>query len=198
MEKTGSKPTDELIRRAIQGDGLAFTALWDAYINDLRVYIRKMIKNLDDLYVDDICSRSFEKAFRLIGTFDSGKSQFFTWLRVIARNTALDLIEQEHRVYPRNQVVYIDDDTKPASMVDVLPNQTDNPLDSIIRNEDEETKLGFIEKLPELYREVARMRMIEGMQYKEISEALDMELNTVRTRLRRARAIIDRMKDDNE
>ena len=198
MEKTGSKPTDELIRRAIQGDGLAFTALWDAYINDLRVYIRKMIKNLDDLYVDDICSRSFEKAFRLIGTFDSGKSQFFTWLRVIARNTALDLIEQEHRVYPRNQVVYIDDDTKPASMVDVLPNQTDNPLDSIIRNEDEETKLGFIEKLPELYREVARMRMIEGMQYKEISEALDMELNTVRTRLRRARAIIDRMKDENE
>lgn len=198
MEKTGSKPTDELIRRAIQGDGLAFTALWDAYINDLRIYIRKMIKNLDDLYVDDICSRSFEKAFRLIGTFDSGKSQFFTWLRVIARNTALDLIEQEHRVYPRNQVVYIDDDTKPASMVDVLPNQTDNPLDSIIRNEDEETKLGFIEKLPELYREVARMRMIEGMQYKEISEALDMELNTVRTRLRRARAIIDRMKDDNE
>ena len=31
MEKTGLKTIDELIRRAIIGDGMAFTALRDAY-----------------------------------------------------------------------------------------------------------------------------------------------------------------------
>ena len=67
MERTGSKPTDALVARAVRGDGLAFTALWDTYIDDLRSFIRKTVKNLDPLYVDDVCSRSFEKAFRQIG-----------------------------------------------------------------------------------------------------------------------------------
>lgn len=198
MAKTGLKHIDDLVARAMHGDGLAFTALWDEYIDDLRSYIRKMVKNFDDLYVDDICSRSFEKAFRQIGSFDPEKSQFFTWLRVIAHNTALDLIDRENRVHPKNQVVYIDDDRKTVSVMDSLQDQIDTPLDSIIRSEDEEEKTGYIEKLPELYREVARLRMIEGLQYKEISESLDMELNTVRTRLRRARALIEKMKEEDE
>lgn len=81
-------PTDELIRRAIIGDAAAFTRLWDTNIDVLRIYIRTTIKNLDDFYVEDICSKSFQKAFRQIGSFDSSRSQFATWLKVIARRTA--------------------------------------------------------------------------------------------------------------
>ena len=89
MVKHGSMPTDELIRLAIIGDGAAFTHLWDENIDTLRCYIKSKMKNLDDFYVDDICSKSFEKAFRQIRTYDPAKSQFSTWLMTIARNTAL-------------------------------------------------------------------------------------------------------------
>ena len=41
------------------------------------------------------------------------------------------------------------------------------------------------------------LRLVEGLQYREIAEELDMELNTVRTRIRRAKAQIDKMKSDN-
>ena len=49
-----------------------------------------------------------------------------------------------------------------------------------------------------MYREVARKRMIEGLQYKEIAQELDMQLNTVRTRIRRAKVLIDNMREEEE
>ena len=51
-----------------------------------------------------------------------------------------------------------------------------------------------MEDLPELYRDVARLRLLEGMQYKEIAEVTGLELNTVRTRIRRARMLLEKMK----
>ena len=92
MVKTGLTPTDELVRRAIIGDGTAFTELWDTNVDALRTYLSSSLKQLDDFYLDDICSRSFEKAFRQIGSYDPSISKFFTWLKVRARNTALDIL----------------------------------------------------------------------------------------------------------
>ena len=198
MEKTGSKPINELVQAAIQGNGTAFTALWDMYIDQLRVYIRSMMRKQDDLYIDDICSRSFEKAFRQISAFDPSKSQFITWLRVIAHNTALDLKEREDRLYPKNQVVYLDDTTKPTSVLDTIQDSVDTPLDSIIKEENDSLNAGYVDKLPELYRTIARMRLIDGMQYKEIAQELDMPLNTVRTRISRANKLIMQMRLDQE
>ena len=194
MAQIGSIPTSELIRLAVEGNGTAFTALWDEYIGSLRSYIKGWLKNLDDFAVDDICSRSFEKAFRQIGSYDPARSQLLTWLRTIARNTALDLLEQEGRIH--NQVISIDDDLHPASVVDSIPDEIDTPLESIIKSEDREETEGLIEKLPDLYREVARKRLVDGMQYKEIAVAMDLELNTVRTRIRRAKAIMEKMRND--
>lgn len=198
MVKTGLKPTDELVARAVRGDGPAFTALWDSYSGELRDFLHKIVKSLDGFYIDDICSRSFEKAFRQIGTFDPSKSRFSTWLKAIARNTALDILEGENKIHPKNQVVYIDDDTKSGSVVDLIPDRIDTPLDFIIKTEDQEEKTGYIDKLPELYREVAKLRIIDEMQYKEIAEVTGLALNTVRTRLRRAREIIEKLSRQDE
>ena len=198
MEKTGSRPIDEQIRRAIAGDGTAFTVLWDTYIGQLRAFIHGWLKHLDDLHVDDICSRSFEKAFRQIGTYDPDKSQFFTWLKSIAHNTALDLLEQEGRVHPPSQTVYLDEGVYSGAVSDTLPDEVDSPLDSIIRMENVEATEHYIDALPELYREIARRRLVDALPYKEIADEFGLELNTVRTRIRRARQIIDRLSKEGE
>jgi len=197
MEKPGSTPTDELIRLAIIGDGAAFTRLWDTHIDGLRSYIKGKMKNLDDFYVDDICSRTFEKAFRQIRTYDPSRSQFNTWLLTIARNTAIDTVEHENRT--RRQYVYLDDDSnKVGAMVSNIEDGSDTALENIIHGEDQDRTQRYIEGLPELYRDIARMRLVDGLQYKEIAEELNMELNTVRTRIRRAKALIDKMKEETE
>lgn len=195
MARIGSKPIDELVRRAIIGDGTAFTALWDTNIDSLKSYLKSLLKNMDDFYIDDICSRSFEKAFRQISSYDPSRSQFSTWLRKIAHNTAMDVVAAENRAM--GEMVSIDGKGQEA-VGENIEDQIDSPLESIIRNEDEEQTNKYIDALPELYREVARKRLIEGLQYKEIAEELGMELNTVRTRIRRAKGLIENMKNEQD
>lgn len=195
METTGSKPTNELIRLAIIGDGAAFTALWDTNIDALKTYLRATMKNLDDFYIDDICSRSFEKAFRQIRSYDPSKSRFSTWLRTIAHNTAVDLIESELKA--NREVVSLDEPQSSALLADGVQDSASTPLEEIIQEEDNAKRRNYIDALPELYRDVAHKRIIEGMQYKEIAEETGLELNTVRTRIRRAKQMIDRMKKDD-
>ena len=198
MAKTGLTPTDELVRRAIIGDGTAFTELWDTNIDSIKAYLAGTIKQLDDFYIDDVCSRSFEKAFRQIRSYDPSKSMFSTWLRAIARNTALDTIEAETRT--QRKWVSIDDNPTAGAAVETIGDAEATPLDSIIKDEDAESLQSCIEALPDLYREIARRRLVDGLQYKEIAEELGMERNTVRTRIRRAKAMIDEMKssEDND
>lgn len=193
MVKTGLTPTDELVRRAIIGDGTAFTELWDTNVDALRTYLSSSLKQLDDFYLDDICSRSFEKAFRQIGSYDPSISKFFTWLKVIARNTALDILESESR----SRMVSIEDcDDK--SVVDNIGDDMVSALETIIEDEGKGKLLSYIDGMPELYREVAKRRLVEGASYKEISEELDLPLNTVRTRIRRAKQLIDKMMSNEE
>jgi len=196
MAKHGSRPIDELIRLAIIGDGAAFTALWDTHIETLRNYIKCRMKTLDDFYVDDICSRSFEKAFRQIRSYDPSKSQFITWLVHIAHNTAVDIVEQENRSHKR--YVSIDQDISAGSAVNSIGSEEDTPLESIIRDEDKTQSEAYIDGLPELYRKIARMRLVDGLQYSEIAEETGIPLNTVRTRIRRAKSLIDEMKSEEK
>ena len=53
----------------------------------------------------------------------------------------------------------------------------------------------MIEKLKDDYRTVARMNLIENFGYKEIADALDMPINTVKTKIRRAKAQLLKMMD---
>lgn len=197
MATTGLRPIDELVILAKNGNGLAFTALWDRHIDQLRSYIKTRFKNIDDYDVDDICSRSFEKAFRQIHNYDDTKSQFLTWLCTIARNTTLDTLEKEKRIHPKNQIVYLDDETQ-SSGLEGIPDQSEDALHSLIKTESEEERIKYIGRLPELYREVARKRLIDGMKYDEIAENMGLELNTVKTRIRRAKQIIDALRADEE
>lgn len=197
MAKHGSMPTNDLVKRAVNGDGSAFTELWDTNIATLRAYLVNTMRNLDDFFIDDICSRSFEKAFRQIRSYDPSKSLFSTWLRVIAHNTALDVMQSEVR--NRGKFVSIDENAGDATAaIDSVGDDSATPLENIIKDEDEGKLQKYIDALPELYREVARLRLTEGMQYKEIAEELGMELNTVRTRIRRAKALIDTIKSEEE
>lgn len=193
MVQIGSKPIDELVRRAIIGDGTAFTALWDANIGSVRAYLRKTMKQLDHFYIEDVCSKTFEKAFRQIGSFDPSLGRFEVWLKRIAHNTALDVIDQETR--RQRGYVSIDDDSRAINVVDAIGDGEEDALEGIIKTETREETQHLVEGLPELYRDIAHKRLIEGMQYKEIAEETGLELNTVRTRIRRAKIMLDNMKN---
>ena len=76
-----------------------------------------------------------------------------------------------------------------------LPATMHNPEEDIINQQEYDKWLNNIEKLKEDYRTVARMNLIENFGYKEIAEALDMPINTVKTKIRRAKAMLLKMMD---
>lgn len=192
MARTGLNHIDDLVRQAVAGDGRAFTSLWDENIAAVKQYLLGNFHQMDDFLLDDICSRSFEKAFRTIDTYDAAKAQFRTWLTTIARNTAIDVLQKERRM--GENVQSIDGETQ--QIVNTTPDIMDSPIDVIIKNENQEKMEAGIEGLPDLYRDIAKMRLIDGMQYEEIAEKLDIPLNTVRTRIRRAKDQLERLMND--
>ena len=136
MAQTGSRPIDELVRRAMIGDGTAFTALWDANIASIRASLRKTMKGLDHFYIEDVCSKSFEKAFRQIRSYDPALGSFDVWLKRIAHNTALDVIDKETR--RQRGYVFIDDESRNLNVAETIDYGEEDALEGIIKTETRE------------------------------------------------------------
>ena len=76
-----------------------------------------------------------------------------------------------------------------------LPAVMHNPEEDIINQQEYDKWLNNIEKLKDDYRTVAKMNLIDNFGYKEIADALDMPINTVKTKIRRAKAQLLKMMD---
>ncbi len=69
-------------------------------------------------------------------------------------------------------------------------NQDPSPHDLMEKSETMEIIGNIIENLPEIYRDVIRLKDIDGFSYEEISEKTRMNINTLRVNLSRARKMV--------
>lgn len=185
MEKTGSKLTDlsdkQLIQLALIKDQQAFAMLLNKYKNSLLAFILKFVQIRED--AEDICQRSFEKAFMNISKYNS-KHAFSTWLYTIAENEAIDHIRKEKQV------------TTPLDNIneaDILGTGSEDPEEKVIIDQIVSNIISGIMSLPDNYREVAELRFIKDYAYEDIAETLNMPLGTVKTKLNRARKMLSEM-----
>ncbi len=65
-----------------------------------------------------------------------------------------------------------------------------NPLEHLERNESYEVINTIIESLPEIYREIIKMKDIDGLSYEEIAILNGQNINTLRVNLSRARKLV--------
>ena len=193
METTGSKLTnlsdDELIALAVQQNQVAFIILYTRYNAGVRSHISRYVVQKED--IEDICLESFQKAFSQIHTFNADY-KFSTWLYRIARNTAFDHLSKHDREKSNMPTTSISED---LTELKELPATMHNPEEDIINQQEYDKWLTNIEKLKDDYRIVARLNLIDNLGYKEVAEALDIPINTVKTRIRRAKAMLLKMMD---
>lgn len=196
MEKTGSKLTNlsdiELIHKAMEQDQMAFVILYQRYYSALYAHVSKFISNREDL--EDVCIESFQKAFSRI---DSYKEEFMfsTWLFRIGQNTAFDHLSKRQRK-EENMPVQTLSYTKDSQLE--VPSGAVSPEETVINQEEYDKWLTIIDLLKGDYKTVAKMFLIDNFGYNEIAEALDMPLNTVKTKIRRARAQLTKMMDTDD
>lgn len=193
METTGSKLTNlsdtDLVRLAIEQNQAAFIVLYTRYNAGVKNHISRYASQKED--IEDICLESFQKAFSQIATYNP-EYKFSTWLYRIARNTAFDHLSRHDREKTNMPTTSIKEEL--AELNDI-PATMHNPEEDIINQQEYDKWLNNIEKLKDDYRTVAKMNLIDNFGYKEIADALEMPINTVKTKIRRAKAQLLKMMD---
>ena len=183
MEYDYRKMSDrELVEKAGQGDQIAFRVIYDRYSSAVRLRVGSYFNWSAD--IDDVVSVTFQKFFARLDAYDTSRD-LVPWLMTIATRTALDHLASIKREDAKKEGIKMKVSESGAEGPDPLTDVT--PEEEIINGEEHERLMGFIEELPDRYREVMKKYMIEELEYEKIAEELDLELNTVRTRIHRGK-----------
>ena len=127
---------------------------------------------------EDLAQEAMFRAWRKLDDF-RGDAQFRSWVYRIATNLALNHVQRSRESTSENAV-----EPAPARSAESLA----------MAAEVNEAWDSAIASLPEELRQPYRLREIDGSSYQEIADQLGIPLNTVRTRIHRARSVMmDRM-----
>ena len=182
----------ELLELASRKNESAFLEIFNRYKGALKVHIGKVVPSWD---VEDICMQTFLKAFLHIDSYDPVRAEFKTWLFTIGWNSALDHVGRRQR--ERDCMPTTSIDTDGASTAGITTGDR-SPEETISNQEDYEKLMRLIDGLSPLYRDIARDRFIEECEYNEIALRHDLPVNTVKTRIKRAKEILQRMMTEDE
>ena len=176
--------TDEQIaRRVQQGEHNAFGELIERYQEKLLRYARKFLLETDD--AQDIVQDVFIKAYENIQSFDTSR-RFSPWVYRIAHNEYVNALKKRAA---RKIIPDFDFDTILPTLV--APELADSAALERDLRESLDTHLA---QLDLKYREPLVLYYVEGMDYREISDILQIPISTVGVRLARARTALRKMK----
>lgn len=171
--------TDEEIAKVVQGgDVHSFGFLVERYEKKLRRYAGRFLFGYED--GEDLVQEVFLKAFSNIKGFDIDRS-FSSWIYRIAHNEFINAIKKKGK----EPLPFFDPDTLFPHPVD--PHQADDDV-----------KVADLKRMLELclkelgpkYREVLVLYYYEDMDYKTISDVLQIPTSTVGIRLKRGKAAL--------
>ncbi len=176
----------ELIRQVHQGDIQAFNALVEKYQFRILKLVNRYVNDPSEAM--DVAQDSFIKAFKALDKF-RGDSAFYTWLYRIAINTA-----KNHAVSQNRRIIEADVETVDMEQTLIRANLKDYsaPEKILLDVEIEEAMSEIIKHLPKELRTAITLRELDGMSYEEIAGVMACPVGTVRSRIFRAREVIER------
>ena len=177
-----------LVEQCRQGDSEATERLILKYQNRIYNAILRICANPDD--AAELTQDTFVKVIENIGKF-KGRSSFYTWAFRIGVNLTLNYCQRKVRIGFRSLDAEDNEDNGQAKQVlkeFLADDSSPNPAVVAANKELGEIVVDALMKLREEQRAVVVLRDIEGMNYAQIAEVLDIELGTVRSRLSRARS----------
>ena len=164
-----------LIEAILNGDTKAYTQLVRRYKDLVFTLAIRMLKHREE--AEEVAQDTFIKVFKSLDKF-KGDSKFSTWIYKVTYNTCLDRIKKNKKHY--NDVA-IDEFT--FNKLDTI----DNALDNMINEEKNVLIKNCINKMPEDSSALLTLFYFEELSLEEISKIINIEANTVKVKLFRAR-----------
>ena len=175
--------TDEQVALRVQnGEAEAFGELVERYQGKLMRYARKFLLESDD--AQDIVQDIFIKTYENMQSFDASR-RFSPWIYRIAHNEFVNALKKRSASHT---VFTFDIDTLFPHLA--APETADS---ASLERDVRQTLEGHLDKLGAKYREPLILYYLEGMDYKEISEILQIPVSTVGVRLARARGMLKKI-----
>ncbi len=136
----------------------------------------------NETIAEDLTQEIFLKCYKSLATY-KGKSSIKTWLWRIAINHSKDYLKSWY-----NQRV------KVADNFNLIINERRDSVDQTIIQQDEDAQLAYcVMQLPIKYREVIYLYYYEECSIKEIAAVLEVNSNTIKTRLRKGKSLLREM-----
>lgn len=173
--------TDMLkIKRAARGDEGAFEVLIEPYLDSTyRLCLRMMGSEQD---AADMAQEALVRAWRSLSTY-KGQSRFSTWLYRVTSNVCLDELRRRKNVQIQSLQEMQQNGFDPADA-------GDTPEKAAERRQTRLELTEAIARLSEEHRVALVLRDVHGLSYEQIADVLEINLNTVKSRISRARAAL--------
>jgi RNA polymerase sigma-70 factor (ECF subfamily) len=164
-----------------------FTKLFYRINPGLKKYISRFFKNTLDNRTDDVVSKTFYKAFKNIHQYNP-EWNFSTWIYRIARNEALQELNKMKRFVYFSQFINSDgEQIDPLEFNDINPFEFNDEDKEIIINDLYNLAINEINNLPILYKNILIDREINKLKYKDLAEKYNLNINTLKSRIRLGR-----------
>ncbi len=176
----------QLVRLVQQGSKRAFDMLVKKYQYKVMGIALRYVSNPED--AQDIAQESFIKTYRALADF-RGESAFYTWLYRITVNTAMNFVSGSAGRMKQVDVNSPEIDSYEGSN---RLHDISNP-ENIMESRDTRRLIGeALDSLSEDLRQAICLREIEEMSYEDIAVVMNCPVGTVRSRIFRAREIIEK------
>ena len=191
MAKSSVLTDEMLVREYAEGNNDAFDTLLRRHQDRIYSYILRVIKNED--VANDIFQETFVKAIMTIrqGRYtENGK--FPAWISRIAHNLIIDYYRQETSENLQSVAL---------TEVDILNRRDlcEETIEDVIITDQIFADVKYlIEELPDLQKEVLKMRYYQGLSFKEIAELTGVSINTALGRMRYAILNLRRIAHDKD
>ncbi len=162
---------ETLVQQCLNGEAAAYKTLYDRYAKAMFNTALRIVNRTDE--AEDILQEAFTDAFQQLSSFE-GRSTFGAWLRQIVVYKSL--------AHLKKQKLHLNG----------LETDAENIADDQLIDEDEiwytaDSIKQAMQKLPDGYRTVLTLHLIEGFEQEEVAEMMKVAHSTVRTQYMRAK-----------
>ena len=172
MELAVLPQRDELIERCLKGDTLGYKELYVRYSKAMYNTCLRMLNNVAE--AEDVLQESFIEAFKNLERFEH-RTSFGGWLKQICINRSINQLK-------KRKIDWVD-----MEKTAVYDHADEKEIDEMEIALQVESVKNDIVKLPDGYRTVLNLYLLEGYDHEEIAEILHIAESTTRTQYMRAK-----------
>jgi len=178
--------------RAAAGDEAAFNYLAGKYYRAIIHFLLRMVRN--QAIAEELAQEVFLRVYRCRTSYRA-EAKFSTWLYRIAANLAVNHARDNRRHGAMQNVSLDAPDEETGATLD-LPGEEPSAEQQLLREERMKAIRKHVMALPERQRMAVVMHKYEGLDYREIGEALHLSESAVKSLLFRAyQALREALKD---